>query len=313
MRIVFMGTPEFAVPTLECLIRSEHQLVAVYTRPDGKGGRGQGTILSPVKRVALAHRLVVCQPERLDSPGEVDEISRLSPDVIVVAAFGQILPPSVLAIPPLGCLNVHPSLLPQYRGPSPVAAAILGGETVTGTSIMLMDEGMDTGPILAQKQETISPEDTTGSLESRLAVLSARLLEDTLPRWLQGRLSPQPQDERKASFSRLITKEDGYIDWHLPAAQLWRRVRAFQPWPSCYTRWHGKLLKIIEAAPLGEEGGEPGRVIALDGATGLVVGIQTTEGVLALSQVQLEGRHPMSIVDFIRGQRDFVGGLLPDS
>ena len=310
MRVIFMGTSEFATPTLEYLIGSEHQIVAVYTRPDRRGGRGQGTISSPVKRVALAHGLTVCQPESLKPSSEVEKIARLSPDVIVVAAFGQILPPGVLTIPPFGCTNVHPSLLPRHRGPSPVADAILSGETITGVSMMLMDSGVDTGPILAQRSEDILPEDTAGSLESRLAVLCARLLEESLALWFEDRLKPQPQDEKNASYSRPITKGDGNMDWHLPAVHLWLRVRAFQPWPGCYTRWHGKSLKVLEASPVGADRGEPGRVVSLAGTTGAVVGVETAEGVLALHRVQLEGRRSVSVADFLRGQRGFVGGLL---
>ena len=172
------------------------------------------------------------------------------------------LPQSILGIPPSGCLNVHPSLLPRHRGPSPVAAAILAGDEVTGVSIMLMDKGMDTGPLLTQQQVPVSPQDTTGSLTAKLAQIGAHLLMQTLPLWLEGKLTPQPQANAKATYSKLITKEEGEIDWHRPATELWRRVRAFQPWPGCYTTWQGRQLKIIETIPL-PGGGEPGRVIAI--------------------------------------------------
>ena len=310
MQIVFMGTPEFAIPTLEHLILSEHQVVAVYTQPDRVAGRGRALTFSPNKGVALEHGLTVVQPTALRRVEEVERLIGFHPDLIVVAAFGQILPPQVLAIPPHGCINVHPSLLPRHRGPSPVAAAILAGDEFTGVTIMLMDSGVDTGPILAQTQVVISPEDTTGSLTSRLAQVGARLLGETLPRWLGGDTLPQAQDDGKASYSKPIAKGEGEIAWPLPATEIWRRVRAFQPWPVCYTWWGGKLLKIKEAEPLAWKGAmEPGRVIALPGAT--AVGVQTGEGVLGLLRLQLEGKREMAAAEFLRGQRGFIRALLP--
>jgi methionyl-tRNA formyltransferase len=312
MRVVFMGTPEFAVPILASLIRSEHQVVAVYTQPDKPAGRGQRLVPSAVKRLALEYRLPILQPLSLRQPQEVEKLATLKPEIIVVAAFGQLLPQSILDIPPLGCINVHPSLLPQHRGPSPITAAILAGDEVTGVSIMLMDRGFDTGPILAQSQIAISPQDTAGSLRDKLAQLGAQLLMQTLPLWLGGCLAPQPQDEQRATYSRLITKEEGGMDWHLSAVQLERRVRAFQPWPGCYTRWHGKVLKIIEALPSpGEQQTDIGRVLAMKPSCGACVGVQTGEGILGFLRVQLEGRRAMAIEEFLRGQRGFVGALLP--
>ena len=309
MHILFMGTPEFAVPTLEHLIHSEHQVVAVYTQPDKPAGRGQATTFSAVKKVALNHRLSLFQPDSLRKPQEIAAIATLQPDLIVVAAFGQILPQSVLEIPPFGCLNVHPSLLPRFRGPSPVAAAILAGDEITGVSIMLMDKGMDTGPVLTQAQILILPEDTTGALTEKLAQLGTQLLMETLPRWFVCSLIPVPQKDEDALYSRLVTKEEAEIDWHLPAVDLWRRMRAFQPLPGCYTRFRGKRLKLIETTPLPEvEGKQPGRVVAV-GETG--VGVQTGRGVLALLRLQLEGKRAMGAEEFLRGQRDFLGALLP--
>lgn len=234
----------------------------------------------------------------------------LHPDVIVAAAFGQLLPQNILDIPPFGCLNVHPSLLPRHRGPSPVATAILAGDEVTGVSIMLLDKGMDTGPLLAQEQVIILPQDTTGFLTARLAQVGARLLLQTLPLWLEGKIAPQPQDNEKATYSKPIAKESGRIDWHLPAVELCRRVRAFQPWPGCYSTWRGKVLKVIEAVPL-PGAGEVGRVVAIKGSQSVTVGVQTGEGILGLLRVQLEGKQVMAAEDFVRGQRDFVGALLP--
>lgn len=315
MRIVFMGTPAFAVPTLEQLIASEHEVVAVYTQPDMPAGRGRRLTYSPVKKMALEHGLTVLQPPRLRGSAQIEQLASLRPDVIVVAAFGQILSQRVLDIPPFGCLNIHPSLLPRYRGASPVASAILAGDEYTGATVMLLDAGMDSGPILAQRQIAIEPEDTTGTLTVKLAQVGAELLMDTLPLWLSHRLTPQPQDEAKATYTQPISKEEGEIDWHLPAIDIWRRIRAFQPWPGCYTRWRGKSLKVLEALPL-PGAGQPGRVVSLaargkNEMEGSVVGVQTGEGVLGLLRLQMEGRRAMTAAEFVRGQRDFLGASLP--
>jgi methionyl-tRNA formyltransferase len=258
--------------------------------------------------VALAHGLPVLQPPSLRRPEAVAELRDLAPEVIVVAAFGQILRAEVLNIPPQGCLNVHASLLPKYRGAAPVAAAILAGEGETGVTIMLMDEGMDTGPILSQAACSISPQDTRGSLRVRLARLGADLMLDTLPRWLAGAIEPRPQDHSQATYCRIIAKEDGLIDWSQSAVEIWRRSRAYHPWPSTYTYWRGKLLKVLsaEALPRWSGEGEPGQVMVLD--EGLAVA--TGEGALFLTEVQLAGKRAMNIEDFARGQRDFVGSVL---
>lgn len=315
MRIVFMGTPAFAVPALEQLIASEHEVVAVYTQPDMPAGRGRRLTHSPVKRVALDHGLVVLQPLRLRGSAQMEQLANLRPDVIVVAAFGQIFRQRVLDIPPFGCLNIHPSLLPRYRGASPIASAILAGDEHTGATIMLLDAGMDSGPILAQRQIAIEPEDTTGTLTIKLAQVGAELLMDTLPPWLNHRLTPQPQDEVMATYTQPISKEEGEIDWNLPAIDIWRRIRAFQPWPGCYTRWRGKTLKVLEAFPLLGTG-QAGRVVSLVGKgkntlKGSVVGVQTGEGILGLLRVQMEGRRAMAAADFVRGQRGFLEASLP--
>jgi methionyl-tRNA formyltransferase len=305
-----MGTPDFAVPTLDSLVLGGHQVVAVYTQPDKPAGRGRGLVPPPVKRKALQLGLIVQQPASFREPEEVQRLADLHPDIIVVAAFGQLLPQNILDIPPFGCLNVHPSLLPRHRGPSPVAAAIPAGDEVTGVSIMLLDKGMDTGPLLAQEQVAILPQDTTGSLTARLAQVGARLLLQTLPLWLEGKIAPQPQDNEKATYSKPIAKEGGRIDWRLPAVELCRMVRAFQPWPGCYTAWRGKVLKVIEAVPLPGVG-EVGKVVAIKGSQSVTVGVQTGEGILGLLRVQLEGKQVMAAEDFVRGQRDFIGALLP--
>ncbi|MDM8000320.1 MAG: methionyl-tRNA formyltransferase [Dehalococcoidia bacterium] len=310
MRVVFMGTPEFAVPVLEALIHSEHQVVGVFCQPDEPAGRGRSVVSPPVKRVALQHGLAVHQPPSLRRSCELERLASLRPDVAVIAAYGKILPESFLHVPPHGFLNVHASLLPRHRGPSPIAAAILAGDEVTGVTIMKVTKVMDTGPILAQCQIPILPHDTTGSLSQKLSGLGAELLMETLPLWLEGRLAPQPQDNDKATYCRMITKEDGLIDWHRPAVELWRRVRAFQPWPGSYTTWQGRVLKIIEALPLPGSG-TPGRVVAMSQESGAPVGVHTGEGVLGLIQVQLEGKRVMNAAEFLRGQRGFIEAQLP--
>lgn len=311
MRIVFMGTPEFAVPSLERLILDQYQVVAVYTQPDRLAGRGRALASPPVKEAALRLGLPVVQLASLKSEESVSRLAGLKPDVIVVAAFGQILPQPVLDVPAYGCINIHPSLLPRHRGASPVAAAILSGDEFTGVSIMLLDSGMDTGPMLARAAIPVSPRDNTGSLTEKLSLIAAHLLQETLTSWRRREIAPRPQNEAEATYSPRITKEAGEIDWHLSAVEIWRRVRAFNPWPGSYTRWRGKQLKIIEAVPLtGEEALEVGRVVALPGH-GAVPGIGTGDGILGVVKVQLEGKREISAADFLRGQRDFIGAILP--
>lgn len=309
MRLVFMGTPRFAVLILEALLASPHQVVAVYTQPDRPGGRGRRLVPPPVKETALGHNVPVVQPRRLKAADELAHLRSLEPAVLVVAAYGQILPQGVLDIAPRGALNVHPSLLPRHRGPSPIASAILFGDEVTGVSIMLMDAGTDTGPVLSQRAVKIEPRDTTGTLSERLAQLGAELLMETLPLWLEGAIVPQPQDNAQATSSHMIHKEEGHIHWHRPASQIWRQVRAFQPWPGAYALWKGELLKIITATPLlGRGVAEPGAVVALEKP--YLAGVQTEDGVLALGLLQREGRKVMTAEEFIRGQRDFIGSVL---
>jgi methionyl-tRNA formyltransferase len=310
MRVVFMGTPGFALPTLSRLADSEYEVVAVYTQPDEPVGRGRRMVPSAVKAAALGHGFTVRQPGSLKDPREVEDLAGLQPDAIVVAAYGRLLPQSVLDVPRFGCVNIHPSLLPRHRGPSPVAAAILAGDEVTGVSIMLMDKGMDTGPVLAQRDWTVSNSDTTGTLTDKLAEAGAELLMETLPLWLAGRITPQPQESTGATYSRVITKDDGRIDWLYAASELSRMVRAFQPWPGCYTHWQGKTLKIVEAVPLPGDG-EVGRVVGPGGDWNVPVGVQTGSGTLGLLKVQLEGKRVMSAEEFLRGQRGFTGSLLP--
>jgi methionyl-tRNA formyltransferase len=312
LRVLFLGTPEFAVPPLEELVQEHWSVVAVYTRPDKPGGRGRSLVMSPVKMAALGSGLPVVQPESLKGKAAVEQLAGFKPDVLVVAAFGQILPQAVLDIPQHGCLNIHPSLLPRYRGASPVAAAILGGEETTGVTFMLMDSGLDTGPILAQEKMTISPQDTTGSLSVKLSHLAAQLLPDVLHRWTEGEIIPRPQTETGATYSATIKKEDGAIDWQLPAGDIWQRVRAFQPWPGAYTSWDGRRLEIIEAVALPGQGkGRAGEVAAL-GREGAAFGVSTGHGILGVITLQLQGKRAMPAADFLRGQRRFIGAVLPN-
>ena len=311
LRTIFMGAPEFAIPCLEHLILNRHEVVAVYTQPDKPAGRGRYPVSTPEKKAAEAFNLPVIQPVNLRSADATAELAGFRPDVIVVAAFGQIMPQAVLDIPRHGCINVHFSLLPRFRGASPVSAAILAGDEFAGVSIMLMDRGLDTGPILTRAAIPVSARDTTGSLTFKLSQVAARLLQEVLSRWLRGQITPQAQDETAATLSGSISKEEGEIDWNLPAVDLWRQVRAFHPWPGSYTSWQGKQLKIIEAVPLPEAGtGKVGQVVALK-KEAAAFGVCTGKGILGVLTVQIEGKRAMSAFEFLRGQRQFTGTVLP--
>ena len=302
-----MGTPGFAVPTLETLADA-YQVVGVVTQPDRRAGRGRRLAQSPIKRAALARDLPLFQPQSLRTPEAVAQLAAWEPDAIVVAAFGQILRQDVLDLPPHGCLNIHASLLPRWRGAAPIAAAILAGEKVTGVTIMRMDAGLDTGPILAQREEPIRPDDTRVALEERLAQLGAELLVETLPAYLARELLPQPQPEEGITYAGQLRKEDGRIEWSRSAAELDRQVRAFNPWPGAFTTWRGQRLKVLRAAPLPGWRGDapPGTMVALaDG-----VAVATGEGTLRLEKVQLAGKRPMDAAAFLRGQRGGVGSRL---
>lgn len=310
MRIVFMGTPEFAVTSLEHLLLNKYEVVAVYTQPDRPAGRGRTLVVSPVKKVALARGLPVLQPSSLKKAETIAELAAFQPDAIVVAAYGQLLPQAVLDIPRYGCINIHGSLLPKFRGAAPIAAAILAGEEFTGISIMLMEASLDTGPVLTRAAIPIFPHDTTVTLTAKLSEIAARAVQDALVRRARGEITPQPQNEAEATYAPAVIVDQGAIDWRMPAVELWRRVRAFQPWPGCYTRWEGKRLKITEAAPLpAKEGVGVGQVVALEGKSP-GIGVGTGDGVLGLLRLQLEGKQEMAATDFARGHRQFVGSVL---
>ncbi len=319
MAIVFMGTPAFAVPSLQRLADEGYAIAAVYTQPDRPAGRGRHLTPSPVKSAALAMGLPVRQPESLRDPSALAELASLHPEAGVGVAYGQILRQEALAIPAKGMINVHPSLLPRHRGASPIPAAILAGDRETGATIILMDPGMDSGPILAQRSLPIEDRDTAGSLAEKLAALAADLLAETLPRWLRDEIEPQPQDHSLATKTPLLQKQHGAIDWSLPAMRIWRQVRAYNPWPGACTTLHGQLLRIWDAWPLPGEGAPPGTVVALreeqrpelpfqpDQGT---FGVQTGEGILAVLSLQRQGRRRLAAAEFLRGARHLIGRRL---
>jgi methionyl-tRNA formyltransferase len=302
-----MGTPHFAVPCLDALAEA-YEVLAVITQPDRPARRGRHLAAPPVKEAALRRGLPVLQPESLRREDAVAQLRDLGPRVMVVVAYGEILRPQVLAIPPAGVVNVHPSLLPKYRGASPIEGALLAGEQQTGVTIMLMDQGMDTGPILAQRSMAVELEDTAGSLGERLAKLGAELLLETLPPWLDGRLEARPQEDAQATYTKPISKEDAVIDWALPATEIWHRVRAYNPRPGARTWWQGVQLNVLRGRPLGDWKGEgrPGRVVQTKPGVAVVTG----QGALLLEEIQLAGKRSMGVEDFIRGQRQFVGSEL---
>lgn len=310
MRIVFMGTPEFAVAPLVLLVEDGFNVVAVYTQPDREAGRGRSVAAPPVKTAALKLGLQVFQPDNLRSSEEKTRLADLRPDVIIVAAYGQILRRAVLETPPYGCLNIHPSLLPKYRGVAPVPAAILSGDAFTGVSIMKLDSGVDTGPVIARAQVQVTDYDTTGTLTEKLSRIGGQMLVEVLPRWRDGKITPQPQDNTGATHTKMLEKEDGEIDWTRPAGEIWRKVRAYQPWPGSYTRWGGKQLKILEAIPEAGETQTAGKAISGKGSAGF--GVETGAGILEVKKVQLEGKRVMTADEFLRGQRQFIGAVLPN-
>lgn len=308
MRLVFMGTPHFAVAPLNNLVLNNYEVAAVYTKKDKPTGRGQELSFSPVKQAALSLGLKVLQPGSLRKPEARNELAALAPDVIVVAAFGQILPPEVLNIPRYGCINIHPSLLPRHRGAAPVVSTILAGDRWGGVSVMRMDEGLDTGPVIAQAQVLLRDEDQTGSLSDKLSLISAQMLCDILPCWVKGEIAPRPQDDALATYFKPIEKEAGEVDWNLPAEDIWRQVRAYQPWPGSFTRFGAKSFKILEASPVAcIAPGGVGTVVSINRGCGVVTGC----GILELLRIQIEGKQAMSAADFIRGQRNFIGSVLP--
>lgn len=305
LRLVFMGTPEFAVPSLKALHRRTH-VVGVVTQPDRAAGRGRKRVLPPVKVFALEAGLPVIQPQKLREPEAMAQLAAWAPDLIVVAAFGQILKPAVLALPRHGCLNVHASLLPRWRGAAPVAAALLAGDAETGVTLMQMDAGLDTGPTLARHAEPIQPNDTAGTLTARLAEAGAALLIEALPASLSGALTPVPQDASSATYAPQLKKEDGRLAFTPAASELERRVRAFDPWPGAFAVWAGGPLKVRRAAVMTGAFGPPGTVVGTERGPAVACGADA----LLLVEVQPAGKQPMPAADFARGARGFVGARL---
>ena len=302
--IVFMGTPDFAVPVLEALI-VHHHVAGIVTQPDRPAGRSKEPRFSPVKRAALAHDIPVFQPEKIRRDEAIAELKRWQADVYIVAAFGQILPQSVLDIPAYGSLNTHASLLPRWRGAAPIQAAIRAGDRETGITIMKMDAGLDTGPILSQRALTIADDETAESLHDRLALLAAELLIETLPAYLDDRIQPRPQDDSQATYAPMIKKEEGQIDWTQAALVIERQIRAFTPWPGTFSTWKTQPIRILRAQ-VGSGHADPGQITERDGLTA----VGTSEGLLVLQRVQLAGRKALSIDEFLRGHADFVNSRL---
>lgn len=306
-KVVFMGSAEYSVPSLMALTLA-HDVVGVVTQPDRPAGRGRKVSANPVKRLAEASGFPVYQPTTLRTPEAVVQLAQWDPDVIVVAAFGHILRQPLLDLAPHGCVNVHASLLPRWRGASPVAAAILAGDTETGVTIMQMDRGMDTGPILAQEATGIEVDDTAATLSARLAELGAQLLVQVLSPYLEGDLIPEHQPEEGVTYAPLLTKEDGQIDWTIPATLIDRQVRAFTPWPGSYTFWEEALLKVLEVIPFDDWTGPEAPGTVLEGEVSPLVA--TGEGAVWLTRLQLAGKKAMTADVFLRGRPDFLGAIL---
>lgn len=301
MRVVFMGSPEFALPSLTRLAE-QYSVVGVVTQPDRPAGRGMVLTPPPIKRLAQALGIATIQPLKLREPAAWEQLQAWQPDMIVVTAFGQILRPNVLDLPRYGCINVHASLLPRWRGAAPIQAAILNGDDRSGVTIMRMDPGVDTGPILAQRPEPILPEDTTETLSRRLAEAGAGLLVDVLPRYLSGELQPRPQPEEGVTRASMIRKEDGLIDFQQPAQTLAWKVRAFQPWPGTFFLWAGIPLKVLRAHALEQGAGLPGEARVYQNLPAVATG----SGWLVLDEVQPSGKKAMPGEVFLRGARQWL-------
>jgi methionyl-tRNA formyltransferase len=297
LRICFMGTAAFALPTLQAVAAAE-EVVAVVTQPDRPQGRGREVAPTPVKKLAVDLGLTVLQPERVKDPRFIVQLAELRPELMVVAAFGQILPPAILDLPPLGCVNVHPSLLPKYRGAAPFQMAVIKGETRTGVSVYRMDQGMDTGPLLLTREVEIEEAETAEELGKRLAEIGGELVVEAIKGLKQGTLQPKPQDEQGASYAPLFKKTDGLIPWQEAAVQIRNRIRGMVPWPVAYTMWKGKQIKIYRAR-IGEGTGAPGEIISLD--RGIEVACGT--GSIFIDELQIEGGKRIMCDEFCRGHR----------
>lgn len=308
LRLVFAGTPEFAAEHLKALLNTPHQIVAVYTQPDRPAGRGQKLMPSPVKQWALQHQLPVYQPVSLRDPAAQAELAALQPDLMVVVAYGLILPQVVLDIPRLGCINSHASLLPRWRGAAPIQRAIEAGDTESGVTLMQMEAGLDTGPMLLKARTPITPEDTGGTLHDRLAQLGAQALVEGVNALADTGLKAEIQSDALACYAHKLNKDEATLDWSRPAPELERRIRAFNPWPIAHTRWQGEVLKV-HAARLGQGSGSAGQILAAS-KEGLTVACG--EGALQLTVLQLPGGKPLRFADLYNSRREYFlpGGVL---
>jgi methionyl-tRNA formyltransferase len=304
-RVVFFGTPEFAVPTLDVLLSSSHQVVGVVTQPDRPRGRGQRTSPSPVKARALAARIVLFQPDRLGDPPFLDALTALQADVGVVAAYGKILPISLLTMPRLGMINVHASLLPRYRGAAPVHRAVIAGESLTGVTIMRIVKALDAGPVLATRERAIGADETSVDVERDLSQLGANLLVTVLDRMSTGIVQETPQDESQATYASRLTKEDGVIDWSRPAAAVHNLIRGLHPWPHAFTFLQARRYILLRSV-LVTGSGRPGEVVE---ATGDRLTVATGAGAVRLLEVQPEGKRPMNAREFLAGHRVVIGDI----
>lgn len=299
MRIVFMGTPDFSVPALEALVEGGHEVVAAITQPDKPKGRGKAVLMTPVKEKAMELGIPVYQPVKVREPEFVEKLRQMKPDAIVVVAFGQILPKSILEIPRYGCVNIHASLLPKYRGAAPIQWAVIDGERESGVTTMFMNEGLDTGDMLEKEAVTLDPKETGGSLHDKLSAIGGRLILSTLKGLEDGTLKGTPQTDEGTCYAKMLKKSLGDIDWTMDAAAIERLIRGLNPWPSAYTCLHGKTLKIWDGDVLEREYGvEPGTVAEV--AKDRLV-VQTGQGSLAIRSLQLEGKKRMDAGDFLRG------------
>jgi len=310
LNLIFAGTPEFAVPSLRALRDAGHSILAVYTQPDRPAGRGRQVASSPIKRFALDHGLPVSQPANLKSDAVTAELRALKPDALIVVAYGLILPPAVLQIPRYGCLNVHASLLPRWRGAAPIQRAIEAGDSVTGITIMQMDAGLDTGEILETAASAIAETDTAQTLHDRLSQLGAETLVHALTRLATATVVRRAQDAHGACYAPKLGKNEARVDWHQPALVLHRTIRAFNPWPIAYTFWAGRVLRLWDVGPLNDtehSAGPPGTVVAT-GPDGVCV--QTGSGVLCVTRLQIEGGRPCAAQAFLHGHTLAFGVVL---
>ncbi len=308
MRVVFMGTPDFAVPSLEALLRSDDHVVGVVTQPDRPKGRGQEVIPSPVKVVCGREGIPILQPLKMKDPALLEALRQWKPDVIAVTAYGRILPPAILTLPPHGCINVHGSLLPKYRGAGPIQWAIIRGERETGITTMFMAEGMDTGDMLLREQVEIRPDDTAGTLAPRLAEVGGRLLVETLRRLKAGTLTPERQDDAQATMAPLLKKEDGLIDWTLTATEIANRVRGLSPWPGAYSYVNGDRWMLWRVA-VGDEsqGAVPGTVTKVNKDR---LEVATGDGTIQILDIQPSNSRRMTMAQYLAGHRVAEGAKL---